>query len=196
MIHSRRKLFLRMRDEKSDEPHHFLHCAVRVIEECSFLVNRKLVRKFPPGRGGFLADPWNTVLLDGHFESVPMHRSALGQSVFKNNSDAIPLLHLNRRSRAASVVAPHVEGLPRHNRALHRFGDEMEHLYFTVSFKWQIANVRRAHRYRRPASGCSAAFFLLRFSTNCQRGRLCAQAFCPAEKSRSHQRRISKETSA
>src|SRR5882724_11282676 len=190
VVYARRRLFLRMRDEKSEQPHHFLHRAVRVIEKGSFLMHRKFVRKFFSRRGRFLANPRHAVLFDRDLESVPVQGSALRQLVFKNDSDAFALLHLNRRSGAASVVAPHVERLPWNDCALYGLRDEMEHLHIAVHLEGKIAYVRRAHRNRRPTFASSLALAFSRLATRSGRTNLRAQTLRPCKQPRAHQRRV------
>jgi hypothetical protein len=56
---------LRMNDDRADQADHFLHGAVRVVEECAFLMDGEFVSERTAGRNRFLADPGNTVLVDG-----------------------------------------------------------------------------------------------------------------------------------
>src|SRR5438876_1121632 len=101
-----------MRNENSDKAHHFLHGAVRVIEERSFLMHRKFVREGFSRCRRFLADPRHAVLLDWHFQPVPVQRSTFRQAVLKYHANPIALSDLNRRSRTAAVLASHFERFP------------------------------------------------------------------------------------
>src|SRR5260370_21537070 len=94
---------LRMRDEKSDLANHFLHGAVRVVEEGSFLMHGKFIDIFFTGRDRLLADVGDAVLLDRNFQAVPVNRSGFRKFVLENDSDAIALLNLDGRAWAESV---------------------------------------------------------------------------------------------
>ena len=140
-----------MRNEKPDEAHHFLHGAVRVIEECSFLMDCKFVDIFFSRSYGFLADPRNAVLIDGYFQTVPVQGSGFGQFVFEDDADAVALLHLNRGAGAGSVVAPGVDGFERSDFAFHGLGHELEDFHASIHFEGQIRNIRSDHRNERIA---------------------------------------------
>ena len=66
MVNARRELLFRVGNKKSQEPHHFLHRAVRVIKKCSFLMYCEFVRELLAGPRRFLADPRHAVLFDRH----------------------------------------------------------------------------------------------------------------------------------
>jgi hypothetical protein len=61
-----------VRDEEADLADHFLHGAVGMVKEGSFLMHGELVRVRFAGGHRFLADPRNAVLFDGDFQAVPM----------------------------------------------------------------------------------------------------------------------------
>src|SRR5947207_13656169 len=132
MIGVRLVIFFRMRHEKSDLAHHLLHGAVRVIEKRAFLVHGEFVDIFLAWRDRLLADVRHAVLLDGYFQTMPVQGSRLRQAVLEDHTYAIALRHLNRRTGAASVVTPRVDGLERRARSLHRFADEVENLYASI----------------------------------------------------------------
>ena len=83
-----------MGDEHADQANHFLHGAVRVIEKSSFLMNREFVGKSFAWCDGFLADVGHAILLDGNFQTMPVHGSALRQAIFHMDAHAVALLHL------------------------------------------------------------------------------------------------------
>jgi hypothetical protein len=183
--------FIRMGDQKSDLPHHFLHGAVRVIEKRAFLMHGKLV-DVPVSRcHGLLADPGHAVLLDGNFQTVPVQGSRFRQMIFENHTHALALLDLNRRSRAAPVVAPCVDGFKRHNLLLHRFGGEFEDLHSAVDFADKIRHIRRHHRRR--ACGAlicrMAGVFGVRWTLIRRVGRAGIRPFCSQTSARSEQSR-------
>ena len=134
-----------MGHEKSDLPHHLLHGAVRVVEERALLVHREFVNVLFTGSDGLLADVGHAVLLDGYFETMPVQGSRLRQAVLEDHTYAIALLHLDRRTGAASVVTPRVDGLERRDLSLHRFADKVENLYASIHFVRQVRHVRSEH---------------------------------------------------
>src|SRR5712664_4341075 len=154
-------------------------------------MNRKFVNIFFTRRDRLLADIRHTILLDGKFQPMPVHGSRFRQTVFENYTHPLALLHLNRRSWAAPVVAPCIDGLERHDLFLHRLGSELENLYAAVHFMRQIADVRRNHRLE-PA-GCRGhrmrhMFGLFPFWLSR------AQRLAQAEQSRTQHRRILKKS--
>src|SRR5438552_18085946 len=148
MIRAWLVIFLRMRHEKSDLPHHFLHGAMRVVEKRPFLVHGEFVNVLLAGSDRLLADVRYAVLFDGDFQPMPVRGSGLRQSILEDHAHAIALLHLNRRPGAASVVAPRVDGLERRDSLLHRLGYEAENFNATIHLVRQIRQIRRHHGQR------------------------------------------------
>src|ERR1700682_3565911 len=99
-----------------------------MIKTSPFLMHGELVDVSSSRRDGLLADPRHAVLPDRNLQAVPVHGGGLRQMVFKNHPNAVALLDLDGRSRAASVVAPDVNGLEGRDLALHQFGGELENL--------------------------------------------------------------------
>ena len=143
VIGVRRVGSLRMRDEQAEEADHFLHGAVRVIEERAFLVDGEFVGVGFAGCDGFLADEGDAVLFDGHFEAVPVHGGAFGQGVFDVDADAIALRDLNRGTGAGAVVAPCVNRFEGSDFAFHGFGAEVEDFGRAVEREGEIGDVGR-----------------------------------------------------
>src|SRR6516164_2624092 len=109
-----------MRNEHSDQPDHFLHGAVRMIEKRSFLMHGELVGISCTWRHRFLADPRHAILFDGNLQTMPVQRSTLGKRVIENDPYAIALRDLNGRPWAIAVIAPDIDGLERHDFLLQR----------------------------------------------------------------------------
>src|SRR5262249_43097791 len=117
MVYSWRPGFLRMDDEQSDHPHHFLHGSVGVVKKCSCLIQRELVGKVIAGRNWFLADVRWAVHLNRNFKAVPVDRGRFRKVVLENDPDAVTLIDLYRRARARTVVTPHFHVSPRNQPA-------------------------------------------------------------------------------
>jgi hypothetical protein len=64
------------------------------------------------------------------------------QAILEDDADAIALIDLDRRARAAAVVAPRVDGFKRRDFAFHNFGREAKHFHVAVEFEREIGNVR------------------------------------------------------
>src|SRR5439155_25027655 len=144
-IDARRVWLPGMHDERADHAHHLLHRHVRVVEISAFLVEREFVDKSATGRNRILTRTGRSVHLARDFEAVPVHRRRFGKMVVHDDSNAITLVHLNRRARSGAVVTPEIDHPPRKNLLLNRLGDEMEFLYVSVHAPRKLRNVGSFH---------------------------------------------------
>ena len=135
----------RMGDEQAEQADHFLHGAVRVIEEGTFLVNREFVGKSFAGGDGLLADEGDAVLFDGDFQAMPVHGGALRECVFDVDANAIALCDLDGGAGAGTVVTPGVNSFEGCDFALHRFGAKVEDFGSAVETEGQIGDVGSLH---------------------------------------------------
>src|SRR5262245_17336312 len=100
-----------MNNEKSDHPHHFLHRHVGVIKVSPVLTKCKFVNESFSRLNQRLADSWNAILIDRHFQSMPMHTRGFRKMIVHNNPDPIPFHRLYGLSWDAAVVSPTIKGL-------------------------------------------------------------------------------------
>src|SRR2546427_6452743 len=124
--------FLGVHDERADHAHHFLHRHVRVVEISAFLMEREFIDESTTGRDRVLTRTGRSVHLVRDFEAVPVHRCRFGKVVIHHDSNAIALVHLNRRTRSAAVVTPEVNRPARKYLLFNRLSNEMEFLYVSV----------------------------------------------------------------
>ena len=134
-----------VRDEEANLAEHFLHGAVGVVEERAFLMDGEVVGEFVAGRHGFLADPGDTILLDGNFQAVPVEGGGFGEMIFENDADVISLADLKSGTWAGAVVAPGVDGFERGDFAADGFGGEVEDFYIAIEVEREIRDVGRDH---------------------------------------------------
>src|ERR1700740_341087 len=118
-----------MHDESAHHPPPFPHTPMRLVEESSFLVQREFVHEASAGRDGVLREPRTAVHIKWNFETVPVHRSWLGQVVIDHNPHTVALIHLNCWAWGRAVVAPQVYCLAAKKNLLHRLGDQMKNLH-------------------------------------------------------------------
>src|SRR5579883_3450036 len=114
---------LRMDDEQTDHAHHLLHRAVRVVEECSRLMQGELVDKLAGGRDGFLADVGDAIHVYRDLQAMPMDRGRFGKVVFEDDPHAVALVDLDRRTGTGTVVAPDLHIASRDQPAFDGFGN-------------------------------------------------------------------------
>ena len=99
---------------------------MRVIEKRSVLMDRELIRVHASRHYWVLTDPRYTVHFYGYFESVPMNGRHFRQHVVEDDTHAVALIHLDHRSRYASVVAPRFHLLAWNKLRLDRLGHQVE----------------------------------------------------------------------
>ena len=177
---------LRMDDEHPDQAHHFLHRHMRVVEERSVLMQRELVHKLSARRDQILRDAGHAVHLVRDLQTVPVHRKALGQSIFDDESDPIAFVDLNRRARNAAVESPCIDRPAGHEFRADVLGCNLEHFHAVFEAPWHVGHVRgddrnnpwaefvRRDRCRwKQRAGClfpgRRGMFMLRVRSRCRR---------------------------
>ena len=143
LVHMRRIGGLRMNDEATEHPDHFLHGHMGVIEEGAVLMQRVLVNEALSRHDQLLAHPRHAVHFNREFKPVPVNAGRLRQMVVEDDTDAVSLVRLNRRSRRAAVEAPQIESSAGDDDLLHGLGDEIEDLDAVVHRERQVAHVER-----------------------------------------------------
>src|SRR5216683_6868552 len=190
--------FLRVHDERTDHPHHFLHRHVRVVEVGAFLVEGELVDESAAGCDGILARPRRSVHVIRYVETVPVHRRCFGKVVIHNDANAIAPGNLNGWPRSAAVVTPKIDDSARDNFLLHWLGNEMEFLYIPVHAPRQVGDVRRLDKNGR-AVVMDRPFLAFHIHSGHVPGHLHllgGKYFRGSEKSRSQHCRILKKSSS
>ena len=140
---------LRVNDEEAEQAQHLRHRHVRVVEERAVLVQRELVGEALAGADERLADRGDAIHLDRHLDAVPVDCRRLREAVLEQDADTVTLRDLDRGSRVASVVPPHVHDPAGDELRLHRFRDEPEHLDAVVQLPRQLRHVEDGHGHRR-----------------------------------------------
>ena len=191
-IYSRPVRLLGMHDEGADHAHHFLHRHVRVVKVGTFLVKCEFIDESPARRDRVLATPRRSVHLDRHLESMPVHRCRFGEVVVDDDANAIALIHLNRWSGSAAVIAPQVGYTPRNNLLFHGFGDQVEFLYASVHAPRELRNIGRFHTNDRTAAALGSMAHVSHVLVCSTFLRGCKQARRSCE-NRAETERISKE---
>src|SRR5438876_878644 len=148
IVHMRLVRLLGMDDEHADLTHHFLHGGVRVVEERAFLVKSEFVGELLARSNRHLADVRRSIHFDRDFDTVPMDGRGFGQSVLKDDADAVALPDLDGRTRTTAVVPPDGHVPERNEFPLNRLRSKPEDFDSPIHFVGKIGNVRRLHRKR------------------------------------------------
>ena len=180
-IDARLVWLLGMHDERADHAHHFLHRHVRVVEISAFLVEREFIDKSATGRDRVLTRTGRSVHLVRDFEAVPVHRCRFGKVVIHHDSNAIALVHLNRRTRSAAVVTPEVNRPARKYLLFNRLSNEMEFLYVSVHAPRKLRNVGSFHGNDPSAAALGSVAHVLHVHGRSALLRGCKQARCSGQ---------------
>ena len=106
--------------------HHFV--GVGVVHVGSILAQREFIRIRLTRLDVRLGQAADAVHAVGQKDAVPVNGRMFGQVVGYQNADPIAFHRLDGRSRGGAVVAPAVDHHAGCKLALHRLGDQVEHL--------------------------------------------------------------------
>src|SRR2546422_10626945 len=131
-----------MQDEEAEHAHHLLHGHVRVIEEGAVLVEGEFIDEPAAGRDRILRDPRPPIHLNRDLKAVPVHGGRLGQAILNDDTHPISLVHFDRGSGHATVVAPDVADLAWQELPFHHLGHEVENLDAVFYAPGELGDVR------------------------------------------------------
>ena len=101
-----------MHDEEPDHSHHFLHRAMRVIEEGPVLMKRPIRKRTCRPADGILSESTLPSISIGTSKPCQWTAVISGKRFSKMTRTLSPLIHLDGRSGHASVEAPGIDERP------------------------------------------------------------------------------------